>query len=102
MISGDLWLLTWQLISALTINNSTANLKSSFRGNDCAFCGPTLVSFALRLAPYLYFLTRETKNVHPNFIIFPQEHLLPYLRTELSPSWEAANCADNQKIPKQF
>jgi hypothetical protein len=28
--------------------------------------------------------------------------LLTYLRTELSPSWEAANCAAIQKIPSKF
>jgi hypothetical protein len=28
--------------------------------------------------------------------------LLTYLRTELSPSWEAANCAAIQKIPNNF
>jgi hypothetical protein len=29
-------------------------------------------------------------------------YLLTYLRTELSPSWEAANCAAIQKIPSNF
>jgi hypothetical protein len=28
--------------------------------------------------------------------------LLTYLRTELSPSWEAANCAAIQEIPSNF
>jgi hypothetical protein len=28
--------------------------------------------------------------------------LLTYVRTELSPSWEAANCAAVQKIPSNF
>jgi hypothetical protein len=29
-------------------------------------------------------------------------YLLTYLHTELSPSWEAANCAATQKIPSNF
>jgi hypothetical protein len=29
-------------------------------------------------------------------------HLLTFLRTELSPSWEAANCAAIQEIPRNF
>jgi hypothetical protein len=29
-------------------------------------------------------------------------YVLTYLRTDLSPSWEAANCAAIQKIPRNF
>jgi hypothetical protein len=45
---------------------------------------------------YYTFLLR-TQNNYSNYF-----NLLTYLRKELSPSWEAANCAAIQEIPSNF
>jgi hypothetical protein len=67
---------------------------------------------AADVRPKLNFVVKEThfschskyfsEALNPNTLLWIWQRTLDYLLTELSPSWEAANCGATQEIPSIF
>jgi hypothetical protein len=51
---------------------------------------------------YTFLMSLRHASCPTHLILLEFMNILTYLRTELSPSWEAANCADIQKISSNF